>query len=190
MVLQINSLYEVFVILKQKFSVFWKRLSFFQKTCFKIEILKTFKISSDYHIKTCRSLKRRAILVFRSTYAHSVSFKMKSMRSWRQSVFLCLDKNQLKFCRKIIGKTFVAAIVVAKVGATVDFLSIWWINQFKHLYSLISDNELNWLCKHMKKVRSSHVSISMNYCVELCKTQFFLVSIDKDQRFFIYHLMR
>ena len=107
---------------------FFKKAFVFSKNCFKVEILKTFKISSDYHIKTCRSLKRRAILVFRSTYVHSVSFKMKSMRSWRQSVFLCLDKNQLKFCRKIIGKTFVAAIVVAKVGATVDFLSIWWIN--------------------------------------------------------------
>ena len=39
--------------------------------------------------------------------------------------------------------------------------------------------ELNWLCKHMKKVWSSQTSISMNSCTELSKTQFVPVSIVK-----------
>ena len=34
----------------------------FQKICFKVKVLKTFKISTDCHIKTCRSLKERTIL--------------------------------------------------------------------------------------------------------------------------------
>ena len=33
--------------------------------------------------------------------------------------------------------------------------------------------ELDWLCKHMKKVRTSEASISKSSCVELGKTQFF-----------------
>ena len=37
--------------------------------------------------------------------------------------------------------------------------------------------ELNWLCRHMKKVRRSQASISRNSCPELSKTQFFPVSI-------------
>ena len=32
--------------------------------------------------------------------------------------------------------------------------------------------EINWLCKHRKKVRSSQASISTNSCTELSKTQF------------------
>ena len=39
-----------------------KEVFVFQKICFKFKIFKMFKISSDCHIKTCRSLKRRAIL--------------------------------------------------------------------------------------------------------------------------------
>ena len=33
----------------------------FQKTSFKVKVMKTFKISSDYHIKICPSFKQRAI---------------------------------------------------------------------------------------------------------------------------------
>ena len=32
--------------------------------------------------------------------------------------------------------------------------------------------EINWLCKHSKKVRSSQAYISVNSCTELIKTQF------------------
>ena len=46
--------------------------------------LKMLKTSSDCYIKTCRSLKRRAILKIPRTYALSVGFKMKPLR---KSVF-------------------------------------------------------------------------------------------------------
>ena len=39
----------------------------FQKSRFKDKVSKTFKISTDCHIKTSRSLKRRAILKIPST---------------------------------------------------------------------------------------------------------------------------
>ena len=47
---------------KKRYSSFLKKVYVFQKICFKIKVLKTFKISSDFHINACRSVKRRAIL--------------------------------------------------------------------------------------------------------------------------------
>ena len=57
---------------------FWQS-SFEWKWCFSI-----FETFSDSHIKTCRSLKRRAI--FRRTYVLYVGFKMKTLR---KNVFEC-----------------------------------------------------------------------------------------------------
>ena len=76
---------------KKQYSNVLKKLFIFQKICFKVKVLKMFKISSDCHIKTCRSLKRRPILeipsaIFRRRYALSVSFKLKPLR---KSIFLC-----------------------------------------------------------------------------------------------------
>ena len=48
--------------LKSGTPVFLKKVFVFREICFKVVFLKTFKISSDFHIKTCQSLKRRAIL--------------------------------------------------------------------------------------------------------------------------------
>ena len=76
--------------LKHSTLVFEKRFSVFQNVFCKVKVLNTIKISSDFHIKSCHYLKRRAI-------ALSVSFKMKALS---QSVFLCWDKNQLKFFRR------------------------------------------------------------------------------------------
>ena len=60
---------DVFSILalstKKRYSSFLKKVFVFQKMCFKVKVLKTFKISTGCHIKTCRSLKRRAILKIR-----------------------------------------------------------------------------------------------------------------------------
>ena len=39
-------------------------------------------------------------------------------------------------------------------------------------YLKIECIEINWLCKHRKKVRSSQTSISINSCIELSKTVF------------------
>ena len=70
---------------KKRHSIFLKKAFIFQKICFKFKVLKTFKISTACHIKTCRSLKWRAILkmssiLFKRTYALYVGFKMKSPR--------------------------------------------------------------------------------------------------------------
>ena len=63
-----NVAFTILVLLtKKRYSSFLKKVFLFQKICFKVKVLKTFKISSDYHRKTCRSLKRRATLKIPST---------------------------------------------------------------------------------------------------------------------------
>ena len=47
---------------KKSFSSFLIKVFVLQKICFKVTVLKMFKISTDCYIKTCRSFKRRAIL--------------------------------------------------------------------------------------------------------------------------------
>ena len=70
---------------KKLLSSFLEKVFVFQKICFKDKVLKTFEILTNCHLKTCRSLKRRAILkipsnVFRRTDALSVSFNMKTQK--------------------------------------------------------------------------------------------------------------
>ena len=70
----------------KKLFCFFKKVFVFQKTCFKVKVMKMFKISSDCHIKKCLSFKRRAILkilstFFRGTYVLCcVDFKIKSLQ--------------------------------------------------------------------------------------------------------------
>ena len=80
---------------KKWYSQFFEKSLRFSKKIFKVEVLKTFKVSSNFHIKTCRSLKGRGILkiprtVFGRTYALAVGFKMKPLRN---SVFLMLTQK-------------------------------------------------------------------------------------------------
>ena len=77
--------------LKNSTPVFLKKVFVFEKLGSKVKLLRMFKIFRDFHINTCRSLKRRAILkipstVFRRTYALSVDFKVIPSGN---SVFLC-----------------------------------------------------------------------------------------------------
>ena len=65
---------------KEQYSCFLRKVFVFEKIDFKVKLLKTFKIFSDCHIKTCRSLKRRAILktlapYFRRTYVFLLPLK-------------------------------------------------------------------------------------------------------------------
>ena len=48
--------------LKKHYSSFLKNVFVFQKFRIKVNVLKTFKTFTDYHIKACQSLKRRAVL--------------------------------------------------------------------------------------------------------------------------------
>ena len=52
---------------KKQYSSFLKKVFDCQKICFKVKVLKTFKIFTDCHMKTCQSLKQRAILKVSST---------------------------------------------------------------------------------------------------------------------------
>ena len=52
---------------KKRHSSFLKKVFVFQKICFKVKVLKSFKISTYCHIKACQSLKRRAILKISNT---------------------------------------------------------------------------------------------------------------------------
>ena len=62
-VLNENHAFSILVLSTRKqYSSFLKKVFVFQKICFKVKVLKTLKIFSDCHIKTCRSLERRAIL--------------------------------------------------------------------------------------------------------------------------------
>ena len=54
-------------LIKNRYSNFLEKVFVFQKIFFKVKVLKTFKISSDCYIKTCRSFKWKAILKFSST---------------------------------------------------------------------------------------------------------------------------
>ena len=53
--------------LKIRTPVFWERFSFSRKSVSKLKYLKIFKISTDHHIKTCRSLRQKAVLKISST---------------------------------------------------------------------------------------------------------------------------
>ena len=46
---------------KKRYSSFPLKVFIFQKTCFKVKLMKTFKISNSCHLKICQSLKWRAI---------------------------------------------------------------------------------------------------------------------------------
>ena len=54
---------------KKRCSSFFKKNIVFQKTCFKVKVLKTFKISSDCHLKICWSLERWTILKIPSAFS-------------------------------------------------------------------------------------------------------------------------
>ena len=63
-----NDAFSILVLLTKKwYSSFLKKVFTLQKICFKVKVLKTFKISADCLIKTCRSLKRGANLKIPST---------------------------------------------------------------------------------------------------------------------------
>ena len=67
-VLNGNDVFSVSVVSTKKlYSSFLKKVFVFQKICFKVKVLKTFETFTHCHLKTCRSLKRRAILKIPST---------------------------------------------------------------------------------------------------------------------------
>ena len=112
---------------KKRYSSFLKKVFVFQKIFFKVKGLKTFKIFTDCHIKTYRSLKRRLfwksiVPFFRRTYALSAGLKMKPLR---KRVFQCKTKTNPNFAAKLVWRS-----------NQLFLLSIWWITFFKHFCTL------------------------------------------------------
>ena len=98
--------------------------------------------------------------MFRRIYALSVGFKIKTLRKGFWNI---KTKTNSNFTVKVTERS----------NHTI-LLFTWWIMFFRHLY----DNgikELNWLCKHMKNVRSSYPCISMSFCTEFTKAQVSLI---------------
>ena len=63
-----NDAFSILVLSTKKlYSSFLKKVFVFHKIFFKVKLSKMFKVFSDSHIKTCRSLKQRAILKTRNT---------------------------------------------------------------------------------------------------------------------------
>ena len=90
-------------------------------------------IFTDRHIKTCqfsnlRLFWKSLLPFFRRTYALSVGLEIKTLR---KSVFQCLDF----YCPFL--------------------LSIWYESHFSNTVLIMECIELNWLCEHIKKIRSS-----------------------------------
>ena len=85
-----NDAFSILVLSTTKwYSNFLKKVFDFQKICF--QVLKTFKISTDSHIKDANLLNggqfwKSLVPVFRRTYAFSVGFRMKPLK---KSVFKC-----------------------------------------------------------------------------------------------------
>ena len=79
--------------------VFLKKVLVFQKTCFRIKVLKTSKISSVSHRKTYRSIKRKAILKIPSTafYKKLCSFCWLLNETSKAYCFPVLRQNQPNF---------------------------------------------------------------------------------------------
>ena len=106
------------------------------------------------------------VLFFRITYVLSVGFKIAPLG---KSVFLCWDIKTTQILPENLLK---AAIVYILSFDLLTFSNICTVT-----YVTVECVELNWLCNHVKKVRSRQASISINSCAELSKTQLFPVGI-------------
>ena len=127
---------------KKRYSSFLKRVCVFQKIYFKVKVLKSFKISNDCHIKTCRSgfygghksmliglfwrAKWRVILKITILKEH-VLFLLALKWNLYEKALSCVN-TKTKFCCKPCWNA---------ERSNHSFPSNWWIAFFKHLYSLI-----------------------------------------------------
>ena len=121
-----------------------------------------FKIFTDRHIKPCWSLKWRAILkipgiVFQKNLCSFCWLENETSKKKRFPV--------LRFCRKTCWKE------------QPSILTVYLMNHIFQTSVLIMECiELNWLCKHIKKIRSSQPAIPV---LNWVKHQSFPVGIVK-----------
>ena len=114
---------------KKQYSSFLKKVSVFPKICFKVTLLKTFKTSSYYPTKSCRSFKQRATLKIPSTvfYWNLCSFCM--LFTGTCALFIGTYALKLNLHEKALSRQKTTQILPLKLvkGARIHFLSIWWI---------------------------------------------------------------
>ena len=128
---------------------FFKRACVFQKLFFKVKVLKTFKISSDCHMKTCRSYKRRAIFKIPSTaFQKSIcSFYWIQNKPLRKKMFSCVKAK--------INSNFAVNLAEMLKKPTIRFCE-FAESHFTNICTLhhvtMECIEISWLCKHRKKV--------------------------------------
>ena len=119
---------------------FLKRVFVFQKTCFKSEVLKTFKISSDCHIKTCQSLKRRAVLKIPGAVfleKPSVGIKILLLLALK----LKLQEKAFSCAKTKTNGKYVVNLAKMLKEATVNWTELNFSKlKIQHLYSLICSN--------------------------------------------------
>ena len=85
-----NNAFSILVLLtKKQYSSFLKKVFVFQK--FKVKVLKSLKTSTDCHINTCQSLKRKALLKIPSAVLQKnlCSFCWLQNETSKKSVFHC-----------------------------------------------------------------------------------------------------
>ena len=86
---------------------FFRKVLVFQKTCFKFELLRTFKISSFCHVKTYPSLKRRTILkIARNIFLEKCNvFLMTLKENIYEEAFSCVETKTIShFAAKFVER--------------------------------------------------------------------------------------
>ena len=88
---------------RKRSSSFLKKVFFSQKIYFKVKVLKMFKVFTDCHRKTCRSLKWKAILNIPSTSFSKklCSFCWFKKETSKKKRFPVLRQKLTQFCRKL-----------------------------------------------------------------------------------------
>ena len=120
-----NDAFSILVLsTKKRYSSFLKKIFVFEKICFKVKYWKRLKIFTDCYIRTCRSLKRGAIL------------KIPSTVFWKNLCSFCWPENESSKKKRLPvlrQKPNVAVKLVWRSNHSF-LLSIWWITFFKYLY--------------------------------------------------------
>ena len=127
-----NDAFSILVLTtKKRYSSFLKKVFVLQKICFKVKVLKTFKISTDCHIKACLSCKRRTILKIPGTVLEEpMLFPL--VLKWN------LEEITFSSVKTKTNPNF--GVKFAERSNHTFLLSVWWIKFFKHLHSSIRDN--------------------------------------------------
>ena len=164
-----NFPFSVLVLSTEKwYSSYLKSCCFFQKISLRVKELKKFKVSSDSHIKTCQSLRGKAILkmpstVFRRTY---MLFLLALRWNLQGKGFSCIKTKPNSNFTINLAETLKKTAIHFCLFYESHFSSICTLE-----YVTVESIEINWLCKHRKKLRSIQASFSINSCSQSSKTQ-------------------